>query len=350
MFEALNGRRQIRMPGDWPAVTRKLSSLPDAGVKEEALLLSVVFGDAEAAAKARECVSNTREAPATRHKALQALVQARADGLAPLLQSFFSDAALRGAAIRGLAAFDDAATPKVILENYGRLLPEEKADAITTLASRAQYAVALLEAVKQGAVPAKDISPFAARQIQALKDQRIAPLMAAAFGEVRSRSQDKAALIAGYKELLTPTALQAAHPSRGRALFNRTCAPCHTLFDQGGRIGPELTGSQRSNLEYLLENVVDPNAVVWNQYRATYFETDDDRLLCGIVLRENESTVTIQTQTGTVTLPRNEIKSRQTSALSMMPEGLLESLKAEEVLDLIVYLQSPSQVPLPGDK
>jgi len=133
-------------------------------------------------------------------------------------------------------------------------------------------------------------------------------------------------------------------------LFNRTCAPCHTLFDQGGRIGPELTGSQRSNLEYLLENVVDPNAVVWNQYRATYFETDDDRLLCGIVLRENESTVTIQTQTGTVTLPRNEIKSRQTSALSMMPEGLLESLKAEEVLDLIVYLQSPSQVPLPGDK
>src|SRR5439155_6341352 len=55
MFEALNGRRQIRMPGDWPAVTRKLSRLPDAGVKEEALLLSVVFGDAEAAAKAREC-------------------------------------------------------------------------------------------------------------------------------------------------------------------------------------------------------------------------------------------------------------------------------------------------------
>ena len=109
-----------------------------------------------------------------------------------------------------------------------------------------------------------------------------------------------------------------------------------------------MTGSQRSNLDYLLENIVDPNAVVWSQYRATYFETTDDRLITGVVLQENESTVTIQTQTGSVTLPRNDIVSRKQSALSMMPEGLLESLKPAEVIDLVSYLQSPAQVPRPN--
>jgi len=350
LFDALNGRRAIRMPADWPALAEKLNQHPDASVQEEALLLSLVFGDPAAEARLRERVTDTNANPAIRRNALQALVQARASGLAALLQSLAGDPALRAVAIRGLAAFDDAATPKVILEHYAQLLPEEKADAITTLASRAGYAVALLESVKQGAVPARDISPFAARQVQALKDPRIGPLTTAALGEIRSVSKDKAALIARYKELLTPDALKSANPLRGRVLFNRTCSACHTLFDEGGKIGPELTGSQRSNLDYLLENVVDPNAVVWNQYRATYFETADERLISGIVLRENESTVTIQTQTGTLTLPRKEITARTDSMLSMMPEGLLESLKPEEILDLVAYLQSPSQVALPGEK
>jgi putative heme-binding domain-containing protein len=207
--------------------------------------------------------------------------------------------------------------------------------------------VVLLEAVKEGLVPARDISPFAARQIQALKDPRIPALLATALGEIRAVSADKTALMAHYKKLLTPEALRNADRSQGRLLFNRTCAACHILFDEGGKLAPELTGAQRTSLDYLLENVVDPNAVVWAQYRAGFFETADDRLITGVVLRENAGIVTIQTQTGTVTLPQNEITTHTPSALSMMPEGLLASLKPNEVIDLIGYLQSPTQVPLP---
>ena len=64
-------------------------------------------------------------------------------------------------------------------------------------------------------------------------------------------------------------------------------------------------------------------------------------------MQENESTVTIQTQTGTITLPRNEIVSRNQSNLSMMPEGLFDTLDEPEIIDLVGYLQSPKQVPLP---
>jgi putative heme-binding domain-containing protein len=249
-----------------------------------------------------------------------------------------------------LAAFDSPAAPRTILDVYGKLTPEEKADAINTLVSRASFASALLEAVKQGTVPARDISPFAARQIHVLKDPRLPPLVREVLGEVRSVAKDKTAEIARYKEFLTAGALSTANPSQGRALFQRTCAACHTLFGEGGKLAPELTGSQRSNLDYILENVVDPNAVVWNQYRATYFETTDGRLISGVVLRENESTVTIQTQTGVVTLPRQEVTARQTSALSLMPEGLFAALTQREIVDLIAYLHSSSQVPLPATR
>lgn len=350
MFDALNGRRKIKMPTAWPATASKLSNNADSAVREKAEMLSLVFGDANAAAQLRRRVTDTAQSVSTRQNALQALVQARVPGLAPLLHSLVSDAALRRAAIRGLAAFEDANTPKVILQSYSSLTPEEKADVISALTSRPQYAIDLLEAVKQGTVPARDISPFAARQIQAFRDPRAATLLASLLGEVRAVSKNKAAEIAAHKKLLTPEAVKAADPSRGRGLFNRACAACHMLFDEGGKLAPELTGSQRSNLDYILENVVDPNAIVWSRYRATYFETADDRLISGVVLQENESTVTIQTQTGTITLPRSDITSRKESTLSMMPDGIFDSLQPSEILDLVAYLQSPSQVPLPSSK
>jgi len=260
-------------------------------------------------------------------------------------QSALSDSQLRGASIRALAAFDNPETPKLILNQYAQLKPEEKTEAINTLASRASYAIALLEAVHDREVPMRDVTPFSVRQIQAFKDARLQPLLQE-LGTVREVSNDKAAQVAKYKQLLTPTVVGQADPGHGRAVFQRTCAACHTLFDTGGTLAPELTGSQRANLDYVLENVLDPNAVVWDRYKATYFETKDDRLISGVVVQENESTVTIQTQTGTITLPRNEIVNRKQSNLSMMPEGLFDTLDQREIIDLVAYLQSPKQVPL----
>ncbi len=347
MFEALNGRRGVPMPNGWVELASELKENPDEDVREQAVLLAVVFGEQAAVASLRAKATDPAQPALGRQRALQALVQARAKDLVLVLQSLVSDPVMRGIAIRGLAAFDDPATPQVLLSRYKEFSSDEKADVINTLATRPEYAVSLLKAVNAGDVPSRDVSPFAARQIQELKDERIAPLLADSLGQIRLVSKDKSKLIAQYREWLTPEALRASNPVNGRALFKRTCAACHTLFGEGGTLAPELTGSQRTSLDYLLENVVDPNAVVWSQYRATYFETADDQLISGVVLRENESTVTIQTQTGTITLPVKDITSRRQSNLSMMPEGLLESLSKTEVLDLVAYLQSPSQASPP---
>lgn len=348
MFAALNGRRNLPAPREWPTASARLKGHPEPEIQERALQLSLIFGDTNAVAEMRRVALDPRADDAARARALESLVHARAPGADALVRSSLDDPVLRPAAIRGAAAYEDSQAAAKIAARYKDLSTEEKAEAINTLASRASFAAVLLDAVKRGDVPARDITPFSARQIQAYRDPRLDALLRE-LGSVRGISSDKKELIANYKRLLTPAALEHANLSRGRAVFERACASCHTLFGQGGKLAPELTGSQRSNLDYILENVVEPNAVVWDQYRAAYFETADDRLVSGVVASENESTVTIQTQTGVVTLPRQEIVSRRNSTLSMMPEGLFEMLEEQEVIDLTAYLQNPTQVPLPQE-
>jgi len=114
-------------------------------------------------------------------------------------------------------------------------------------------------------------------------------------------------------------------------------------------VGPDLTGSSRADLDYILQNIVDPNAVIPNDYRAWTVEMKDGRNLTGLVKQQDDKSVTVITPNETLTLPRNEIQSLQQSDLSMMPEGLLTPLTEQETRDLLYYLSRPGQVPLPGE-
>ena len=106
--------------------------------------------------------------------ALEALVEHRVADLAPfLLHQSLADEALRRAALRGLAATPNEATPKLVLAVYPKLTADEKHDAVATLASRNEYALALLDAVEAKTVPAADVSAYAARQMFALGDARV---------------------------------------------------------------------------------------------------------------------------------------------------------------------------------
>ncbi|MDX1951294.1 MAG: c-type cytochrome [Verrucomicrobiota bacterium] len=347
LYDALNGRRNITAPVGWEDVEGQLLRHGHAETREQALGLGLIFNRPAALKEMRARIIDGRGTLKEKQQSIDALISARPEGVIELLRSAFEDKNIRASVIRGLAAVEDPRTPELLLTNYSTFNTEEKIQAINTLSTRPRYAEPLLMAMKSGTIPVRDVSPFNARQILAHKDEKITGLLKDVVGEVRRVGEEKAAQVEAYKKMLQPGLLQQADLRHGRQLFEKTCAACHTLFGVGGKLAPELTGSQRSSLDYLLENIVDPNAVVWDIYKATYFETADDRLISGIVLRENESTVTIQTQDNVVTLPRNDITSRQNSSLSLMPEGLLDPLTEQEVIDLIAYLQSPSQVSLP---
>jgi putative heme-binding domain-containing protein len=168
------------------------------------------------------------------------------------------------------------------------------------------------------------------------------------WGVVRSTPESKLKQMAEYKQKLKPETLAKADLSHGRAVYKRTCAYCHKLFGDGGAVGPDITGSNRANLDYILENVLDPSAVVGRDYQMTQILTEDGRLVSGLIKEENDSAVTVQTVNDVVVLPKGEISKRQQSQQSLMPEGQLQPMPEADVRDLIAYLASPRQVSLPG--
>src|SRR5262249_1918250 len=152
-----------------------------------------------------------------------------------------------GLAARGLAAFDHPDTPKLVLQQYHHLHPDDRPGAVSALVSRPSYARALLQALAEGRFPRGHLSAHHARQIRSLGDKDLDRELARVWGEIRTTPEDKAKLITRYKDLLTAERLKKADLSQGRLLFTKTCASCHKLFGEGGTISPDLTGSNRDN-------------------------------------------------------------------------------------------------------
>src|SRR5688572_2617333 len=180
-----------------------------------------------------------------------------------------------------------------------------------------------MKAAQAGKIPVKDLTAATVRTLREFKDKEIDDWITSVWGVARSTPDDKLKQIEDYKAMLTSEALKSGNPSIGRALFAKTCQQCHTLYDEGGKVGPDLTGSNRQDLDYILQNIIDPSAVIAKDYQVTNIWTKDDQILSGIVTREDDSVITIMTESDTVTIERMTIDDLRKSELSMMPEGLL---------------------------
>ena len=344
--EGVKGRRRVAAPKAWAEAYEMLTQNRAPEVRRRATALAVVFGDAQAFAELRRRAGDTAGEPAERQAALRALLDAQDTRLAPLLQQLVADAALRGAALRGLASYDDPKTPEIILKAYASFNPAEKRDALGTLASRAGYGKALLDAVAAGKIAAADVPADLVRQLRNLNDKELTRRIGEVWGIVRSTAADKAKLMARYRQQLTRPAPGKPDLPLGRALFVKTCAQCHTLFGSGGKVGPELTGSNRANLDYLLENILDPSAVIPKEYAVTLIELKNGRVVTGIIRGETPAALSVVTANETLTVPRDEVAALTPSNISMMPEDLIKPLSDDQVRALVAYLQSPVQVPM----
>jgi putative heme-binding domain-containing protein len=344
--EGLRGRKSLKMPAGWPAVYAKLR---DGKTREDAIALALLFGDPEAVTDLRKVVQDAKAPSAERVAAIQSLVAKRVPEFASVLHDQLEDKATRQAALRGLAAYAHEDTPKRILAVYKELTTEEKQDAVAALASRKEYAFALLDAVAAGTVLHVDVSAFVARQLYSMNDQRLNLRIKSVWGDVRETSADKQKLVAKYRDMLSAAAIRNAKPANGRVVFAKTCQQCHKLFDEGGDVGPDLTGANRTNLDYILLNLIDPSSEVGRDYRMSVVRTLDERTVTGIVVERTAARVVVQTATELVTLSPDDIVSVKDSPLSIMPEGQLSALTREQVRDLIAYLASKTQVALPPD-
>jgi putative heme-binding domain-containing protein len=356
MLTGLEGRRSVPMPDGWQRVYGALKRSANVELRERSLELALKFDDPSALQSIRQEAIDLQERPAIRIRAIRALVAKKPADLEELLLGLIRDRVTQSAALRGLAECNGADVPKVIISEYTSIALPARPDAVQTLASRPAWALLLLDEVEAERVPRTDLSAFSARQLLNLKDQRVTERVNQLWGTVRTAPGEKSKLIADYKRRLTvPEFLDRGDRTAGRALFQQSCANCHKLFDAGGEIGPNITGSQRHNLEYLLENLIDPSGAVSRDYQMQVIETEGGRIITGLVVAESPTAVTIQTVNEKVVVPAREIETRITSDVSMMPDGLLQKMTIEQVRDLIAYLSGNEQVPMkkevvPGEK
>lgn len=343
---ALKGQRNVPMPQSWQKVFPTLSQSKEARLRNPAVALAITFGDASAFQEMRRALISTTNDAGLRLTALETLVAARDKALPPILHKLLDDASLRGAALRGLAQFDDPQTPGVILKQYASLSAAEKRDAVSTLSARKDYARALLDAVANKTVQTADISADVVRQLRNLNDAKLTKRIADVWGIVRDTPADRKKLITQYRKMLLAPPTQAVDLALGRAIFAKTCQNCHTLYGLGGKVGPDITGSNRVNLDYLLENVLDPSAVIQKEYAATIVETKAGRVITGIVKSESPAAYTVVTATETLTLPRDDVDSLKATPTSMMPDDQLKDFKQHEIRALFAYLQHPVQTPI----
>ncbi|HEV3146698.1 MAG TPA: PVC-type heme-binding CxxCH protein [Gemmataceae bacterium] len=344
MQTGLLGHRNVGIPTSWPDVSKKLLASPNKEIRTLVTALAVTFGDKNAFGSLRSIVSDTKASKESRLNALGALVQAHDGELPPLLQSLLKDADLRSAALKGLAGFDDPKSPIAILAVFASLSLEEKRDALGTLASRPAYAKALLDALAANKLAPSEIPAEIVRQMRNLPDKEIEKRLGEVWGIVRVTPADRAKAIADMRKMLSLTAT-APDLSLGRAIFAKTCSQCHTLYGVGGKVGPDITGSNRSDLAYLLENILDPSAVIPKDYAATRIDLKNGRTVTGIVKGETPVALTVVTQNETLTIPVADIEKRELSDTSMMPEDLLKDLKEPQIRALIAYLRYNAQVP-----
>jgi|TARA_B110000037_G_scaffold147096_1_gene166156 putative membrane-bound dehydrogenase-like protein len=344
---SLKGKKNLRAPEGWGGLYLRFVKLENKNLVEQVKSLAATFGGQEAIAEMRAIVASADTGVEDKKKALESLLRIGDPELhATLVSLVRTPNSLREIALRGLTSFPRDGNTKIILAAYVGFTNQEKTAALETLVSRRQGAMDLLKAVDGGTVPQRDLSAQLVRQISGLDDNAMNAWIEKNWGSVSKTSAEKEKEMAHFRKFLGEEAILNADASAGRILFNQRCAACHILHGEGAKIGPELPGNFK-DVDYLLQNILDPNATIGKDYQQTTVEKSDGQFVSGVIVSDDAETVVLKTLSGNVSVPRKKVKELKTSELSLMPEGLMIGLEEPEIRDLFLYLRQSKQVPLP---
>lgn len=334
LLAGLEGRTDIKEPANWQVVAARMKS--KASLSELILLISQYFGNTAAAKEMLLTLDNSRAEPQQKIQAITNLANQQNEQLLPKLKPLLDVPELQVAAIRAMAEFEDRSLGERLLQVYEKLPPAAQQEAILSLSSRPVYGRLLAEAIRDGKITKRDIPPYVALQLRRVVGNGFVEI----WGPIEEVASDKRAEYAKYQRLLQPAAIAAADAQVGKAIFIRTCGACHQMYGEGGQIGPDLTGSNRTNTAYLLSNILEPSSEIQDDYKLVVVTTQDGRTYSGNIVAENDRQLTMRiVGQDEVLVNQSDIQSREVTPRSMMPEGLLQYLTDEEILDLVAYLQ-----------
>ncbi|MCH2209049.1 MAG: c-type cytochrome [Lentisphaerales bacterium] len=339
VLAGLQGLKDVEVPDSWKTLKAKFQKSDNSELKKVAQQLSRLFGSEEAFQEALALTFNKDAKLKARQQALKSLSTNKYKELLPRLVELFGSE-LEKVAIRALSFYNNSSIPKVLMSHYKDFDIASRQAVIETLATRKIFALEIIKGLKSKAIKKNEVPAYTARNLKNLLGKRFT----AVYGEIQEVSGDKSKLIAKYKAKLNSAAFSKADAFRGRKVYERTCAACHKMFDKGGIIGPDLTGSNRADQDYILLNIIDPSFDVPLAYRTITITKNDGQVLVGNIVAETAATIELKMVAAKVIIAKNDIASKTVSKVSMMPEGLLSTLNDTEFMDLIKYLQAEKQV------
>lgn len=342
--KALEGRTMKAVPdGLYDPLGRYEAAHPD-----DPLVLEIMarMNVPSAFTTLRKKAADASAAEPERVKAVQLLGQVRDPRARELfltqLTTMKSDAS-KSALLGGLEAYDDPALADAVFAQYPKWSPAVKKRAVQFLLSRPAWALALLQRFDGGTFPKNELTLDHARAAVALNDAKVTALVEKHFGKLApATAGEKQARIAWLNRELQIGG--RGDPARGKVLFTKHCAACHQLHGEGGKVGPDLTTADRKNRGYMLSQIVDPSGYIRPEYVVHNVTTTDGRKLSGIVAESSAESVTlvnvVNDQPQKAVVAKGDIEDMRPSAVSLMPEKLLDTLGYPEIVDLFAYMTS----------
>ncbi len=340
--DGLESRPGTSAPANWESVYETITR-QGGEAAQIALNIAQQLGDSRAALQYMATLKDQNAPVEKRIEALKGLSGQQWPELPKILPALLDEEPLRNEAIRSIASFNSNQLGRTLLEKYPEFNKTDKLETIQTLSSRSGYGRLLTNALKEGTISKADVPAYAARQLRRVVGNGFVEV----WGPIDQLTGNQKAMYEKYRDLLTNEALTKADVKNGKQIFQQTCGPCHKMYGEGGTLGPDITGSNRQNLEYLLSNILDPSGEIQDDYRMVVVTTRDGRTYSGNVASENERTIALSlVGQDTVSIAKSNIQSKDVTNVSMMPAGLWETLEDQQIIDLVGYLRTSSQVAL----
>jgi len=327
---------------------RPLSGLPQQLVTAlnraggGSLALRVRQGDPAAVKEALNTLKQPTGNTAELIEYVQTFGEVRQPAAIPVLLELLKDTdsePLQSAVLTALQSYEDAAIARTVLGLYASFSDDVRSVSQTLLVSRAAWTRLFLEAIDGGSIAAETVPLDVVRKMTIHSGDDVTALISKHWKNVDGASTaEMKQVIERFSQTL---AGGSGDPYHGKELYAKTCAKCHLLFGQGGRIGPDLTTYKRDDSLNILINVVNPSAEIREGFETFLVVTEDGRMASGFLFDQDNRVVVLRGTDGqNITLARDRIDEMLPQRKSLMPEGLLNELNEQDVRDLFAYLRT----------
>jgi putative heme-binding domain-containing protein len=236
-------------------------------------------------------------------------------------------------ALETMTLFPDKDWVPDVLDHWRELASASREEAIQALAKRPRRIRALLEAIQSGLIQPKELTIAQQSQLRSDRDPAIRALAEKILG--RAATGGRQSVIDAFQFALAAK----GDGLNGHIIFQARCASCHKFGTEGHTLGPDLATVKSGGKDKLLIAILDPNREVAPNFASYAVDTKDGESITGILASENANSVTLRMAGGAESvIPRANITSLQSQGRSLMPEGLEEGLKPQDIADLLEFI------------